>query len=408
MKLFCRSWQKSTINRFGGIPPGGCRFFFALPSSRWYSILIEEFRSRLFFILKIAKLMGIFSRNNKARAETKKRKFYKKKWFKFLAVVFVLLSATGGFAAYQTGTTLSKISTKDSFLTSIWKSIPGVGTKKLQGEETGQINILLLGMRGENMSGGGLLADTIMLAAIRPQENRVALISIPRDLYVQDPGTSSHSKINAVNVMHGDQGDKEKGMETMKQIVSEVTGLPIHYVVSLNFKGFTKLVDTVGGVDVFLDKPFFEPSQFEGEAAPNFSLPAGKDHLDGEKALFFVRARYASSDFERAKRQQQVLIALKDKLLSLGNLGDFTKANSILNILGDDVRTDMDVSEMKKSFDLSRQMSNPKIKQKVFDTSQEGLLYSSRADTPEGKTYILLPTGGNYDKIHEACRNIFQ
>jgi len=351
--------------------------------------------------------MGIFSSKKGASERPGEKIFYKKRWFKVLAVIFILLIATGGFAAYKTGVTLSKISTKDGFLASLWKTIPGVGTSQLQGQKEGQINILLLGMRGNNMPGGGLLADTIMVAAIRPQENKVALISIPRDLYVQDPGTSNHSKINAVHALY-EEKEEGKGMETMKQIVAEVTGLPIHYVVRLDFKGFTELVDTVGGVDVYLDKPFSEPSQFEGEAAANFSLPAGKNHLNGEKALFFVRARYASSDFERAKRQQQVLIALKDKLLSLGTLGDFGKASNILNILGDDVRTDMDIAEMKKAFDLSVQVRDPQIKQKVFDTSPEGLLNSSKADTPEGKTYILLPAGGNYDKIHEACRNIFQ
>lgn len=308
---------------------------------------------------------------------------------------------------YKTGMTLSKISTKDGFLKSLWKTIPGVGSNELQGQKEGQINILLLGMRGSNMVGGGLLADTIMVVSVRPEENKVALISIPRDLYVQDPGTSNHSKINAVHALYEEKGEG-KGMETMKQIVTEVTGLPIHYVVRLDFKGFVDLVETVGGVDVYLDKPFSEPTQFEGEDALNFSLPAGKNHLNGQKALFFVRARYTSSDFERARRQQQVLIALKDKLLSLGTLSDFGKANNIMNILGNDVRTDMDISEMKKAFDLMGKIKDPQMKQKVFDTSSEGLLYSSKADTPEGKTYILLPSGGNYDKIHEACRNIFQ
>lgn len=351
--------------------------------------------------------MRIFSRKRSSAEENTKKIFYKKRWFKFLLILIILLACAGGWAMYKTGTTLSKISTKDGFLKSLWKTIPGVGSSELKGQKEGQINILLLGMRGNNMVGGGLLADTIMVASIKPQDNKVSLISLPRDLYVQDPGTSNHSKINAVHALYEEKGEG-KGMETMKQIVSEVTGLPIHYVVRLDFKGFTDLVETVGGVDVYIDKPFSEPTQFEGEDALNFSLPAGKNHLNGKEALFFVRARYASSDFERAKRQQQVLIALKDKLLSLGTLSDFGKANDIMNILGNDVRTDMDISEMKKAFDLMGQIKDPQIKQKVFDTSPEGLLYSSKADTPEGKTYILLPTGGNYDKIHEACRNIFQ
>jgi len=353
--------------------------------------------------------MGIFSRKADARSGNPgKKKFLGRRWVRILAVIVLLLVGTGGWAMYKTGSTLSKISTKDGFLSSLWRSIPIIGgSNELQGKKEGQINVLLLGMRGDDMPGGGLLADSIIVAAVRPQENKVALISIPRDLYVKVPDSPNQSKINAVYPVFAEKGEG-KGLEGMKEVVSEVTGLPIHYAVSIDFRGFKELVSAVSGVDIYLDKPFSEPKQFEGENALNFSLPAGRNHLDGDKALFFVRARYASSDFERAKRQQQVLIALKDKLLSLGTLADFGKVNNILNILGDDVRADMDVSEMKKFFDVANEIKDPQIKQKVFDTSDEGLLYSSKADTPEGKTYILLPVGGNYDKIHEACQNIFQ
>jgi len=353
--------------------------------------------------------MGFFSKKyeDESIMKPRRKRFWKKRWFKVLVVLVFLLITVGGYAMYRTGMTLSKISTKDGFLKSLWKSIPGVGSDQLQGENEGQINVLLLGMRGNNMPGGGLLADTIMVAAIRPKENKVALISIPRDLWVSYPGTSTQGKINSVHALYEEKGEG-KGMEAMKEVVGDITSLPIHYAVRIDFRGFRELVDTVGGIDIYLEKPFLEPTQFEGENALNFSLPAGKNHIDGQKALFFVRARYASSDFERAKRQQQVLIALKDKLLSLGTLTDFGKVNSILNVLGDDVRTDMDIYEIKKFFDLANSIESPQIKQKVFDTSEEGLLYSTKADTPEGKTYVLLPMGGNYERIREACRNIFQ
>ncbi len=337
----------------------------------------------------------------------KKVKFYHRSWFKFLLVVIVLFSIGGGLLVYKTGLTLSKISTKDGFLRSLWKSMPIVGASdKLKGEEEGQINFLLLGMRGTNLPGGGLLADSIMVVSVRPAENKVAIISIPRDLYVEVPGASARSKINAVH-SYAEEKSSGEGLQKMKEVVAQVTGMPIHYAARIDFKGFKELVDAIGGIDIYLDHSFSEPKQFEGENALNFSLPAGKNHIDGQKALFFVRARYASSDFDRAKRQQQVLIAIKDKLLSLGTMADFSKVNNILNILGEDVRVDMDVSEMKKMFDLVKNLSDPQIKQKVFDTSPEGMLYSSKADTLEGKTYILLPQGENYDKIHEACRNIF-
>jgi len=352
--------------------------------------------------------MPIFgSKKEKPEQEKPKNKFYKKAWFRVLLAVIILILAVGGFMMYRTGVTLSKISTKDGFLNALWKSIPGLGPNTLAGQKQGQINVLLLGMRGNDMPGGGLLADSIIVAMIRPSENKVALVSIPRDLWVSYPDSSQQGKINSINAFFGEK-DEGKGLAEMKKIVGEVTGLEIHYAVSIDFKGFTQLVNTVGGVDVYLDQPFSEPKQFEGEAAANFSLPAGKNHIDGQKALFFVRARYASSDFERAKRQQLVLVALKDKLLSLGTLTDFGKVNNILTVLGDDVRTDMDVAEMRKFFDLANKIQDPKISQKVLDTTPEGLLFSSNTETPEGKTYILLPSGGNYDKIHEMIQKIFQ
>jgi polyisoprenyl-teichoic acid--peptidoglycan teichoic acid transferase len=352
--------------------------------------------------------MGLFSKKvSNQTGFPKKKKFYRKRWFKALIILILLVAVAGGVVMYKAGVTLSQISTKDGLLKSIWKSIPGVGgSNELQGQSEGQINVLLLGMRGEKIPGGGLLADSIMVVSFRPNENKLAMTSIPRDLYVNMPGSSAQMKINAVHAYAEEKG-KNQGLEAMKKVVEEVTGLPIHYAMRLDFVGFEELINKLGGIDVYLDKPFSEPKQFEGENALNFSLPSGKNHIDGSKALFFVRARYASSDFERAKRQQQVLIALKDKFLSLGTLSDFGKVNDIMNVLGEDVRMDMDVSEMKKFYELAQKMQDPQIKQKVFDTSDEGLLYSSRADTPEGKTYILLPQGGNYDKIHEACKNIF-
>src|SRR4030043_1837886 len=94
-----------------------------------------------------------FGRNGNNTIPRKKR-FYKRRWFKILLIVLILGMATGGWMMYKAGTTLSKISTKDGFLKSLWKSIPGVGPDQLQGETEGQINVLLLGMRGTNMPGG--------------------------------------------------------------------------------------------------------------------------------------------------------------------------------------------------------------------------------------------------------------
>jgi LCP family protein required for cell wall assembly len=395
-----------------------------------------------------------------------KPKNKKKKWI-IIGSVLALLLIGGGVFAWKTGMILDKISGGNSgLLSSFVKSLPGVDNK-LVGEDEGQVNIALLGMRGEGVAGGGLLADTIMVVGIRPAENKISIISIPRDLYVTDPGTQSQSKINAVHA-YGEEKGKGKGMKDMETILSEVTGLKITYAASINFEGFKKLVDMIGGVPFHLDKPFSESVQFMGldseqdcsyktgytvpvyeikngvkvqkygsktvkrkspgadqgatyvhtfrlctrkavnkedlECGGDFNLPAGDITLNGDQALCLARSRATSSDFERAKRQQLIMQGIKDKLLSAGTLTDFGKMNSILDTLGDNARTDLQAWEMKRFYDLYMGMNNPQIYQRVLENSEEGLLY---APTEGTAGYILLPIGGSYDKIHDLAKNIF-
>jgi LCP family protein required for cell wall assembly len=383
--------------------------------------------------------------NKKENEERTKKKFYQKKWFKITASLIFIILVVGGVFMWKTGGVLHKIS-KGSIFGSIVHSLPGI-KQELKGESDGQINIAVLGMRGENVPGGGTLADTIIIVSIRPTDNKIAMISIPRDLYVSDPDTQSKEKINAVNA-YGEEKGKGQGLENMKKVLSDVTGLPIQYAASINFAGFTQLVNAVGGVDVNLPEAFSEPMQFQEERVcdgyvftkptgkfeykyhtglngikrvvktyplctnPNtecggdFKLPAGKQTLNGDQALCFVRSRKTSSDFERAKRQQIVIQNIKDKMMSAGTLTDFEKINGILNSLGDNVRSDLELWEMKRFHDIYAGMQNPQIFQRVLENSEEGLLYNpTNFDKAAG--YILLPLGDNYDRIHAMAKDIF-
>jgi polyisoprenyl-teichoic acid--peptidoglycan teichoic acid transferase len=363
------------------------------------------------------------------------------KWLKIALGVIVLVLVVGGIVAWKMGYTLNKISIHGGLLSSIAHAIPGA-QNTLKGEKEGRINILLLGMRGENVPGGGLLADTIMVMSIKPDENKAALMSIPRDLYVDNPGWGNKTKINAVYAA-GEENGKKQGISDMEKVVGDVTGIPIHYAVTINFAGFTDLVDALGGVEVDLDQPFTESLQFQephvcdpnvftvptgqyqykkdkkgrivaqyplcinkdAECGGSFELPAGKNILDGQKALCYARARYSTNDFERAKRQQIIIQQIKAKALQIGTLTDFGKVNGVLNALGNNVRTDMEPWEMQKLFSLYQKMSNPQIYQRVLENTDEGLLYNP-PETPEAG-YILLPRGDNYDKIRELFQNVF-
>ncbi len=375
--------------------------------------------------------------------------------------VFILLAVIGGIGFWKAGATIGKISLGNgNIFGDVLKSLPGVESK-LAGEEEGRINIVLLGMRGEHVDGGGLLADTIMVLSIHPKngeqdQNRASLVSIPRDLYVTVPDTSSMQKINAVH-FYGEEKGKGQGMEYMKRILSEITGQPMHYAATINFKGFTDLVDAIGGVTVHLDQPFTEGVQFREpkvcdpyvftvpaidpstkmqmyeykyykrqdgtrHASPSaayplcynkdvecggvFKLSAGDNTLDGKTALCYARARATSNDFERAKRQQEVIKEIKAKMLSVGTLTDFSKINGLIDSLGDNVRTDMEGWEMKRIFDLYRELGDAELKQKVLDTSDEGLLYFPDKDRYPGAGSIILPVGDNYDRIQELFRSL--
>jgi len=366
-----------------------------------------------------------------------------KTWKKvFLFLIFFLILA-GGIFALRTGHILNKVSTRGNIFSNLAHIIPGV-ENKIKGEDEERINILLLGMRGEHIDGGGLLADTIMVISVKLEEKKAALISIPRDLYVTVPGINSQQKINSI-YYYGEQKNKGQGLEDMKTIMGEILGKPIHYSASINFKGFTELVDNLGGVELHLEEPFIEPLQFHEEHVCDenvytvssgnfeekknekgkvvasyplcynkdlecggiFELPAGDITLNGEKALCYVRSRVTSNDFDRARRQQEVLQKIKEKSLSLGVLANFGKINAILENLGDNVRTDMQLWEMKRMFEIFQEgLKDTQIYQKVLENSEEGLLYSPEITSPE-QGYILLPRGENYDRIKEMFNNIF-
>ncbi|HCJ45763.1 MAG: LCP family protein [Candidatus Moranbacteria bacterium] len=372
----------------------------------------------------------------------------------------ILLLIAGGVFAWKTGFVLNKISQGNAHIfTSLLSSLPGVESK-LKGEEEGRLNILFLGMRGEGVEGGGLLADTIMVLSIHPKQDdtdtsKVSLISIPRDTYVTVPGRNEQRKINAVYALGEERALHKGGIEDMRTIVGEITGLDIPYAVTINFQGFKDLVNAVGGVTVTLDQSFEEGVQFRGltarcdgirytvpsgevevkkgvrrngsvyyrhydmcfekmtttaiadlECGGDFKLPKGENLLDGDKALCYVRSRDMTSDFARARRQQEVIGLIRSKALSLGTLTDFSKVNMILDSLGKNVSTNMEAWEMKRLFDLYQKVGEVKINQKVLEDSEEGLLYNPPVKPESG--YILLPRGDNYNRIHELFQNSLQ
>ncbi len=362
---------------------------------------------------------------------------------KALIVVGLLLFIGGAAFAYKTGLTISKVTTNANIFGSISNSLPLVKKKLLKGEQVNRINVAIIGMRGAKVTGGGLLADTIMVMSYQPDTNKVAMVSLPRDLAVRSDG----ERINKI-YFDGEQAGAGGGIEAMRAVLSEVTGQDIHYMTVINFAGFTQLIDALGGVRVNLAQKFIEPMQFKEEKVCDganggvftvlsgntqkkidyrgkivaeyplcfnktnecggvFVVPAGESTLDGENALCYVRARVTSSDFDRARRQQEILQALQQKMLSVGTLTSFSKINKLMDALGNNLRTDMQLWEMQRFFELYSDKGLPKIvTNQVLDNSPDGFLYLPEGAGENGRAYILRPRGGNYDRIHELFRGI--
>jgi len=359
---------------------------------------------------------GSFHLDEIQKKNKKKHRFFKLKYI--LLVFFLALTASGGYFLYQTNSAFDKMTGQEnSVLKSLIKMLPFSNNffqilpveggeispvDKINNGELDRLNILLLGLRGVDDPNGGLLTDTMMIMSMKVDTGEVALISIPRDLYVEIPYSEAKGKINEAYAYGMKNGDWQGGLDYSKNVTEEVTGLDIHYTVSVDFEAFKEIIDTLGGVTIYLDRPFSEMYQFE---EGGIALPAGENIIDGDTALLFVRARFSSNDFERAKRQQQVLVSVKNKALNLGILSSPTKMISILNSLGKHVRTDAELWEIQEMAKLVYKMSDSDIKRQVFDTTEAGLLYETYSS---GGAYILLPDGDDYEAIHETCADIFE
>jgi LCP family protein required for cell wall assembly len=368
-----------------------------------------------FEIREIQEIKTKPSETSGSRKKKKKKSIFRLR--NIFLVVVLLIVCGGGYLFYKTGSAFDQITGEsNSLIKSIIKMLPlgdsfdilpteedeASAIDKIRSNEMDRLNILLLGLRGEGDPNGGLLTDTMMVMSYKPKTGQVALISIPRDLYVTIPNSDNKGKINEAYAYGLSNKDWKTGLAYSKEVIEEVTGLDIHYVASVDFTAFKEVVDTLGGITVYLDEPFVENVPFE---EGSISLPAGKNTLDGQKALLYSRARYSSSDFDRAKRQQQVLVAVKEKALNMGVLSNPVKLVTILDSLGNHVRTNAELWEIKEMAEMSRSADTSNIKRKVFDTSEAGLLY--QAHTSAG-AYILLPVGGDYGKIRSACMNIFE
>lgn len=327
------------------------------------------------------------------------------KWFflTFLTIILIL-----GIAVFSRAASLSSkifVGTKVSFFQRLKEVFTG-GEDTLVGEDAGQVNILLLGIGGEGHD-GPYLTDTMILAQIRPRTGEVVLTSIPRDYWVNMPD-GGQAKINqAFSNGYLKNHDYNEGGQYAEQVVEKLTGLKVPYFAVIDFSGFEKAVDQVGGLDIKVDNTFTDyqyPDSGTGYLPPQTFI-AGWHHMDGTTALIFARSRHGNnnegSDFARSLRQQKVIQAFKEKVLNLNLITDAGKINSLLDTFADHFHTNLAPGEIYRLYNISKQKSNKILSLAL--TPDTGLICAEiTADTG---AYILTPCP---DKSESDVENYFK
>ncbi len=178
------------------------------------------------------------------------------------------------------------------------------------------VTLLVLGTDKRPDEQGPARSDTIMLAMFDPQAKHVALLSIPRDLWVTIPG-HGENRINTA-FFYGQAYQVPSAGPTLAALTVEYNfGVPVDYWATIDFQGFESIVDALGGIDIEVPQEIYDPAYPDdrgGTVAVHF--PAGLQHMDGKRALQYARTRHADSDFGRARRQQQVVRSIMEKVLS--------------------------------------------------------------------------------------------
>jgi polyisoprenyl-teichoic acid--peptidoglycan teichoic acid transferase len=240
-----------------------------------------------------------------------------------------------------------------------------------------------------------------MIASIKPNENEAALISIPRDLYVQIPELGIATKINAVKTIS--EINRKDGNRVLKQIIEEISGLKIQYYVQLDFKGFTKIIDDIGGIDIELVNDINDPTypNFNNGYDP-FYITKGWHHLDGATALKVARSRHSKmGDFDRIIRQQAVMRSFKQKINEKYSILDIFALKNILIDLGDHLNTDIKLKEIPRFYSILKNVKNHKITAESIDTKK----YLDR--TYVGLGYTLESKSKDYSEIKNLSKDIF-
>jgi len=267
-------------------------------------------------------------------------------------------------------------------------------------------NFLLLGAPGQGNDAPDL-TDTILVASFDADKNKIFLFSLPRDLLVKIPDSQNYTKLNALYAFNKKNTNKE--FNSLIKKVEEITGLKINHYIFVDLQTVKNVVDILGGVNVLVQKDILD-EKFPG---PNnsfqiFEIKAGWRYLDGTEALKYIRSRHSTDgDFDRIARQQEVLQALKQKVLTL-NFWDLKKVLEIYQALSSNIKTDLSLWQIQSYWQDIKELPGENIIRNEltshnFFTGGQMLLGNELAS-------IIKPKAGveNYEEIRNYIKEVIK
>lgn len=273
----------------------------------------------------------------------------------------------------------------------------------LSQDEKKRTNILLIGIPGEPWP-APYLTDSIQVVSVDPGNQKILITAIPRDLLVKIPGSTYETRINALYSLENDPS-------LISRKVKEVTGLDVQYYVVIDLQSLQKIIDVLGGVDINVKSPLYDPKfPTISRGYEVFSIPSGPQHLDGETAMKYMRSRHQESgDFGRIKRQQQVIKALKKKIIELNILKDFLTITNLFKEFNGE--TNFSLKELRALISLAIKLSSEEIQYFIIDAGRsDSLLLYGETILGNRPASVLWPKEGKFEyktirrKISEALK----
>ncbi|HSD82821.1 MAG TPA: LCP family protein, partial [Anaerolineae bacterium] len=253
-----------------------------------------------------------------------------------------------------------------------------------------RVTILLLGIDERKQETGPFRTDTMLILTIDPASKTAGMLSVPRDLWVQIPTMDTDGKINTAHFLGDAYNYPGGGPALAVETVQENLGIPIDYYLRVNFDAFEKVIDAMGGVEICVPEVIDDPQYpcYDAYCYDPLHIEAGCQMMDGTLALKYARTRHTGTDIDRAKRQQQVILAARDKVVKQNLLPQLvTQAPTLLDTLQHAVKTDLSLDQIVRLAKLATQIDPQNIKQATIDENMV-VGYNTPTDPPQN---VLVP-----------------